>query len=130
MYRTIADVQVDVSHATAWAAAYFTAWRTNDASAVGSLFSEDAVYSYGPFRPPAVGRDEIVQRWVDNAPPSDLTAQWEVIAVAGDAAVIHWVVSFRDGNALTTMDGVLIVRFDEHGRCREHREWYVEQRAI
>ena len=73
--------------------------------------------------------DEIVRRWAGNAPPAEFTAQWEVIAVAGDAAVVHWVVSFRDRDAMTTMDGVLIVRFDEHGCCREHREWYVEQRA-
>jgi hypothetical protein len=122
-------VEVAVSTTTAWVAAYFTAWRTNDASAVESLFSENAVYYYGPFRPPAVGRDEIVRRWVRNGPPGDFTAQWEVIAVAGEVGVIHWKVSFRDGGALTTMDGVLIVRFDEHGRCREHREWYVEQRT-
>ena len=106
--------------AAAWADRYFRAWKTNDAALVASLFAEDAVYFYGPFREPALGREEIVRRWVENAPASDVVTAHEIVAVNGDTAVIHWAVSFAD----TAMDGVLIVTFDDGGRCREHREWY------
>ena len=104
----------------AWAQRYFEAWKTNDPALVASLFTADAVYWYGPFREPARGRDEIVRRWVENAPPADVRTAHEVIAVNGETAVIHWRVSF-DG---TTMDGVLVVKLDAAGACYEHREWY------
>ena len=103
-----------------WAARYFEAWRSNDRALVESLFTEDAVYHYGPFRAPARGRVEIVQRWLEHPPPDNIRTAHEIIAVTADTAVIHWTVSFDT----TAMDGVLIVKFDEHGRCREHREWY------
>ncbi len=113
--------------AAAWAERYFLAWATNDPALVASLFSEDAVYYYGPFRPPSRGRDAIVQRWTENANQTNVASQFEVIAVSGDTAVIHWTVSFDHPAGHTTMDGVLIVTFDEYGACREHREWYSER---
>lgn len=106
--------------AAAWADRYFLAWKTNDAALVASLFTEDAVYFYGPFREPARGREEIVRRWTENAPESGVVTRHEVVAVNGEVAVIH----FRVSDA---MDGVLIVKLDEDGRCREHREWYALQ---
>lgn len=118
-------MQIGIAEATAWAARYFEAWKTNDGATVASLFAPDAVYFYGPFREPARGRDEIVRRWTGNPPPPDVIAKYEVVAVNGDTAVVHWTVSFDR----TEMDGVLILRFDEHGACCEHREWYAERTA-
>ncbi len=119
-------MQITADDAAAWAERYFAAWKSNDPVAVASLFSEDAVYYYGPFREPAHGREEIVRRWVANETQANVRSAHEVIAVADDTAVIHWAVSF-DG---TAMDGVLIVKFDDDGACREHREWYVAVPAV
>lgn len=118
-------MEITRSHARSWAERYFLAWQTNDRATVESLFSEDAVYFYGPFRPPARGRDTIVARWLEHAQP-DVTSQFEVVAVEHRVAVIHWRVAFQ-GNGQREMDGVLIVRFDAAGLCSEHREWYVER---
>jgi ketosteroid isomerase-like protein len=118
-------VTIAAADADAWAERYFAAWRTNAPEDVEALFAEDIVYFYGPFRPPAVGREEVVRRWIEGGAHDDVTSRHEVVAVAGDTAVIHWAVSFG-GHA---MDGVLIVRFDADGRCREHREWYAESGA-
>lgn len=106
-----------------WAARYFEAWKSNDRAMVESLFTEDAVYYYGPFRPPATGREEIVQRWIENVPPDNVRTTHEIVATSGDTSVIRWTVTFD----ATEMDGVLIVTFDAHGRCREHREWYAQR---
>jgi ketosteroid isomerase-like protein len=116
------SMSLTIADATNWAERYFDAWKTNDRAMVESLFSDDAVYFYGPFRPPAVGRDAIVSRWIANA-QADVRSQFEVVAVAGRAAVIHWHVAFGQ----TELDGVLIVRFDAEGRCCDHREWYAEK---
>lgn len=106
-----------------WAERYFRAWVSNDPAEVAALFSEEAVYHYGPFRPPAEGRAEIVRRWVGNA-QQDVHATHRLVAINGDTAVIHWGVVFRDADGPAAMDGILIVRFDDELRCVEHREWY------
>ena len=41
---------------TAWLERYFAAWRSNDPTEVGALFTEDAVYASGPFSGSATGR--------------------------------------------------------------------------
>lgn len=43
----------------AWVEGYVRAWNSNDPTAIGDLFTEDAVYFTEPWR----GRDEIVRRW-------------------------------------------------------------------
>jgi SnoaL-like domain len=116
-----------IADATAWATRYFTAWKTNDPALVESLFSEEALYYYGPFRRPAWGREEIVRRWIENGAQRKVTTAHEVIAVNGNTAVIHWSVSFDTDAGRTSMDGVLIVKFDDRGACWEHREWYAER---
>ena len=35
-----------------WLNRYIEAWQTTDPDAIGALFSEDATYSYGPYRDP------------------------------------------------------------------------------
>lgn len=118
-------MEITRAHATSWAERYFRAWQSNDRATIESLFSEDAVYFYGPFRPPAEGRDTIVERWIQSSQP-DVASEFEVVAVEGRVAVIHWRVAF-ESEGRREMDGVLIVRFDEHGLCAEHREWYEER---
>lgn len=112
-------VAITRAHVLAWAERYFLGWKTNDRATIESLFSDDAIYSYGPFREPARGRAEIVARWIGN-PPSETSSAFEVVAVEDPVAVIHWRVR-SDGSE---MDGVLILRFDVAGLCCEHREWY------
>lgn len=92
---------------------------------VGALFAADAVYSYGPFREPARGRDAIVANWVSGQPQPDLRWSYDVLAAPGPTGVAHFAVSWAaGGGGRAEMDGVLLLRFDEEGRCVEHREWY------
>jgi len=108
----------------AWLERYFAAWASNDADDVAALFAEDAEYSYGPFRPSALGRDEIVRRWVDGGVPPELRTHHEVLAFEGDRGVAHWRVAFRGERGTAETDGILVCTFDDAGRCTLHREWY------
>lgn len=113
-------ISMDAAHD--WAARYFEAWKSNDREQVAALFAADAVYFYGPFRKPSRGREQIVERWMGGVQVK-VENTFEVVAVRDDTAVIHWHVAFEGAE----MDGVLIVKFDEHGRCVDHREWYAER---
>jgi uncharacterized protein (TIGR02246 family) len=108
-----------------WLRRYFDAWASNDADEVAALFSEDAVYAYGPFREETRGREAIVRAWVDGGVPAELRTDVEPIAVEGDRGVAHWRVTFLDdGGRPTEVDGIVVCDFDEAGRCTLHREWF------
>lgn len=111
-----------------WLRDYFLAWQSNDADDVRRLFSEDAVYYYGPFREPAVGRETIVANWVaDPQGQQDVQFEYEPLAINNDIGIAHWQVSFATHSApgrRTEVDGILVLRFNEQMACTEHREWF------
>ncbi|HEY7661412.1 MAG TPA: nuclear transport factor 2 family protein [Actinomycetota bacterium] len=115
---------MDLDAFAGWLERYFAAWASNDPAEVAALFSRDAVYSWGPFREPARGREEIVRRWVEGDAQPGLETSFEPLAVRGERGVAHWRVSFEEGEGRTEIDGILVCDFDEHGRCTLHREWY------
>jgi SnoaL-like domain len=110
-----------------WLERYFDAWRDNDETQVESLFSAGALYYFDPFREPTVGRDEIVGLWIeDEWQQTEHEFSFEPLAVNGDTGIAHWtasIVRHVPDIAKVEMDGILMIRFDDEGRCREHREW-------
>lgn len=116
---------MDIETFRVWLHRYFSAWASNDPNDVAALFADDAEYSWGPFREPALGREAIVRAWVDGGAPPGLRTSFEPVAVAGDRGVAHWTASFRSPDGGTTeLDGILVIDLDESGRCTLHREWF------
>lgn len=111
-----------------WLKGYFTAWQSNDADDVRRLFSRDAVYFYGPFREPTVGRERIVANWVaDPQGQRDVHFEYEPLAINSDVGIAHWKVSFETRSTpdrRTEVDGILVLRFNRQMECVEHREWF------
>jgi hypothetical protein len=120
---------VDAEAFRDWLDRYFAAWASNDPDDVAALFADGAVYWYGPFREPTRGREAIVGRWVEGGPGEGFEFAFEPLAVTGRRGIAHWQVSFRDAEraARTELDGILVLDFDEEGRCAEHREWYLRR---
>jgi hypothetical protein len=119
-------VELDHEALDAWLNAYFAAWRSNQSDDVMALFAPNSAYYYGPFRERAVGRERIVENWISNGPPTSVEHSHEVLAVEGNLGVAHWWVreTRRPGDVPLELDGILVLRFDDSGRCLEHREWY------
>jgi hypothetical protein len=116
---------VDLEAFRAWCEAYAAAWRSNEPEAVAALFAQEAVYSFGPFREPTVGRAQIVRAWVEGGVPEGLDLAIEPLAVTGRRGVAHFRASFAPGaGTRAEMDGILACEFDDHGRCTLHREWF------
>jgi ketosteroid isomerase-like protein len=110
-----------------WLDAYFAAWRSNESADVEALFAEDAVYSYGPFRQPARGRERIVANWTAHGAPLSAESRYEILAVEGDMGIAHWNVCQKAQSPhepTLELDGILVLRFDADGRCVEHLEWF------
>ena len=112
---------------TEWLDAYFDAWRSNDGAEVAKLFSEDAVYSYGPFREPARGREQLVANWVADGAPLSAESRYEILATNDDLAIVHWNVrqkAYYFHEPTLELDGILVLRFNAAGQCVEHLEWF------
>ena len=119
-----------------WLDRYVAAWMTYDPAAIGDLFAEEATYRYHPWdEEPVRGRDEIVRAWV--APegnesgrddPDSWTAHYDVWAVEGDraAAIGESRYTNPDGSFRDLYYNFWALRFDQHGRCVDFVEYYME----
>jgi len=113
-----------------WLDAYVEAWRGNERSAILDLFTDDATYSFGPYREPVRGREAIADAWLDGPDaPDSWTAHHEPLAVDGHTAVAHGRSRyFEDDRSRlrTEYDNIFVIRFGPDGRAREFAEWFME----
>ena len=114
-----------------WLDDYVDAWRTYDAEAIGALFAERAEYRYHPWGEPVVGRDAVVESWLDDRDePGSWDAHYEPWAIDGGRAVATGVSSYLgpDGETVEReYHNVFLCRFDEDGRCAEFTELYLRR---
>jgi hypothetical protein len=73
-----------------WLDRYIDAWRRNERQPIVDLFTQNATYSYGPYREPLRGREAIADSWLDGPDaPGSWEADYRPIAVDGATAVVH-----------------------------------------
>jgi hypothetical protein len=118
----------------AWLKAYMHAWETYSPDAIGDLFTEDATYSFHPYDAPVVGRQAIVDAWLkDPDAPGTFVANYKPIAIEGDVAVVNGRSRYFKDSSRTEptneWDNLFVIEFDEVGRCRSFREWWVAPRG-
>jgi len=116
-----------------WLDRYIDAWRRNEREPILDLFTDNATYSYGPYREPITGRDKIADSWLESPDaPDSWDAEYAPIAVDGDTAVVHGRSRyFQDDRAKlrAEYDNIFVIRFDPDGRAREFAEWFIERPA-
>ena len=80
-----------------WVRAYEDGWRSEDRSAVGRLFTDDATYLRSPYAPPLVGHAAIQEFWVDDDEDGSVfTMTAEPVAVEDVDAVVRVLVSYGE----------------------------------
>jgi uncharacterized protein (TIGR02246 family) len=117
-----------------WLKAYMHAWETYQPDAIADLFTEDASYSFHPYDKPVIGRQAIVDAWLKEPdPPGTFEANYQPIAVDGDVAVVNGRSRYFKDSSRTEptkeWDNLFVIEFDDLGRCRSFREWYVSPRG-
>lgn len=110
-----------------WLEAYGHAWETRDPDAAASLFTHDALYYETPFGEPARGRDGVREYWARATKiHKDVRFSYEVLSVSDDRGIAWWSAEYTrtTTGVQATLDGILVLSFDENGLCRELREWW------
>jgi len=108
-----------------WLADYLKAWKSNKPQEIAKLFTEDALYSTGPFDEPWLGQEAIIDGWVAiGDQPADWTFEYEVLAADGDLGVMHGTTVYKEAG---TFSNIWLIRLAKDGRCKEFREWFVRK---
>lgn len=123
---------MDAAAVDRWLARYVAAWKSYDRNAIGELFSADAAYRYHPYDEPVVGRDAIVESWLEEDrldEPGSFEGGYSAFAVDGDRAVAVGESTYFDENGAVdrVYDNVYLLRFDGEGRCSEFTEWFMKR---
>jgi hypothetical protein len=118
---------LDVDSLKRWLDAYGRAWETGDADAAVQLYTPDVKYHETPFDEPDCGI-EAVYGYCKEASDSqrDVRFWHDAHVVDGDRGIAHWGASFvRVPSGISVeLDGIFVLKFDEHGKCSELREWW------
>jgi hypothetical protein len=110
-----------------WLDIYGRAGEENDARTSSELFALDAKYYGMPFDKPIAGRDAIYQYWSQGAQNyMDKESQYEVLSLKGNLGIARWQSQFTsiDTSKQLALDCILLVDFDEDGKCCEFSEWW------
>jgi len=130
---------VDRVDAQDWLDRYVEAWLTYEPALIRDLFSEDVVYRYHPYDDPIEGRDAVVASWLGETSepgesgrdePGTYEASYAPVAVDGDMVVATGTTSYRDvagGSIVQVFHNCFVMRFVDHGRCREFTEFYMRR---
>jgi hypothetical protein len=121
---------MDMTRAQDWLDTYIAAWRSGDRQHIGDLFSEEVRYRYHPYDEPVMGRQAIVQSWLEDWDPKEpWEADYRVYAVDGSRVVATGTSrypAYRD-HPERLYHNVFLIQFDEEGRCRDFTEYFVKQ---
>ena len=121
---------MDAAAVTRWLEGYVAAWKSGDRDGIGELFAENIRYRYHSFDEPIVGREAVVDSWLEEPDaPGSFDASYSCFAADGDAAVAVGTSTYLDakGSIARVYDNVFLLRFADDGRCSEFTEWYVKR---
>jgi hypothetical protein len=87
---------------------------------IAAMYTDDAVYSSHPFRPPETARSYVERAFGEE----DLVQVWFGEPVVSDdrAAVEYWAILRADEEL--TIAGAAVLRFDAAGRVADHRDYW------
>jgi hypothetical protein len=80
------------------------------------------------------GRLAIVASWLESKDvPGTYEGHYEPVAIQGDLAVANgrsrYFTDASKAKLAREYDNLFLIRFDDHGRCRSIREWYMGRRG-
>jgi hypothetical protein len=132
--------QLTREHVQRWLDDYARAWETYDEADIAPLFSDNAEYRWHPADEPEVGRDTIVEAWLnpggnasDRDAPGTYKGEYEVYAVDGNRAVAVGTSTYWKDASRSQVDRLYynnwLLEFDDEGKCSSFTEYWMLPRG-
>jgi hypothetical protein len=112
---------------TEWLDAYGKAWEQRDPDAAAALFTEDALYQWGPFGRKLRGRIMIREAWAEAVETQEnIEFGYEVMTASGRGGIARWWVAadLPAERVRSRSEGIFRLVFDETGLCTSLEEWW------
>jgi SnoaL-like domain len=112
---------------TEWLDAYGKAWEERDPEAAAALFTEDAVYQWGPFGRKLRGRVMIREAWAEALEDQqNVSFGYEVLSASARRGIARWWATAEHParNTRERDEGIFRLSFDDSGLCRSLEEWF------
>lgn len=112
---------------TEWLDEYGRAWEQRDPDAAAGLFTEDAVYQWGPFGRRLRGRLIIREAWAEAVETQEnIEFGYEVLTASARGGIARWWCSADqlDRGVREHDEGIFRLAFDETGLCTSFEEWW------
>ena len=119
--------QLNRSDVSVWVDRYIRAWNSNDATDIGELFTDDAIYLTGPFDAPWEGRQRIVDQWLEERDePGTTSFSYEIIGVDGDLGVVQGRATYVEPPVV--YGNLWLLRLAPDGRCSHFTEYWMKKK--
>jgi ketosteroid isomerase-like protein len=112
---------------TEWLDAYGRAWEERDAEQAAGLFTEDAIYQWGPFGRKLRGRVMIREAWADAVETqANVKFGYEVLTATGRGGIARWWCSMDvpGQKVRSDIEGIFRLAFEDSGLCTSLEEWF------
>jgi hypothetical protein len=112
---------------TEWLDAYGKAWEKRDPEAASHLFTEDAVYQWGPFGRRLRGRVMIREAWAEAVEDqANVEFGYEVLTATARGGIARWwcAADIGERKVRGRDEGIFRLAFDETGLCSSLEEWF------
>ena len=110
-----------------WLDAYGAAWEARDPEAAAELFTEDALYQWGPFGRRLRGRIMIREAWAEAVETqANVKFGYEVLTATARGGIARWWCSMDvpSRNVRSRDEGIFRLAFDDSGLCTSLEEWF------
>jgi hypothetical protein len=116
-----------VAGLTEWLEAYGEAWEQRDADAAAKLFTDEALYQWGPFGRRLRGRPMIREAWAEAVEDQqNIEFGFEVITATARGGIVRWwcAADIPSRDVRGRLEGIFRLAFDEDGLCTSLEEWW------
>jgi hypothetical protein len=104
-----------------WLDAYGRAWQERDAQAACDLFTDDALYQWGPFGRRLRGRVMVREALAEEFETlAAVDFGYEVLAAGDRSGIVRWWMTADEKQ----LEGIFRLAFDETGLCTNFKAWW------
>ena len=131
--NTINDMEVVIMSAKLervdvinWMEKFKIGWIEKKKDDVLKLFEKTERYYERPFKP-GTTMEEIRGYWNDIDALSDITLDYDIVAIDGNTACVHWVNKYCYQGLYDYLDGIYTIIFNENKECIEFHQWWFRE---